>query len=491
MRRQRFVFGIAIATAVAASPVVAAPFEKSGIGDWTRPPAPGAEPTFRPPVATRLRLPNGMALLVVENHTLPIVALDLLVPGAGTAADPKHKAGLASLTVDLLDEGAGGLSALAIAEEAARLGAQITTYADADAARVSTSVLGKTLDPALELLGKLVTQPAFAAGELARVKGDVATAIEQRRDRPPEVASIVLGEALFGQDSAYGHPRAGVRADVKDLTVADVQAFYRAHWQPAAMTLVVVGDVDTPTLAARLGAGLGSWRPPALAPLAPPITTPAKLRQRLLLVDRPGAAQSDVRIGTVGPDRRDPRYFAFEVLRTTFGGGFTGRITQRLREQLGIVYHAYANMLWRVAPGPFVVDAAIVTPETATGVSEVLKILDDLATHELSPAELDKSKQNLIRALPASFDTNAETADAFVELALHKLPDDWYARFADGVRSVTARDVKACAQALLPSGRMAISIVGDLAKIRPSLDKLGLGAPAMYDLDGVPLPAAR
>lgn len=488
MRRQRFALGLAVA--VAAGPVAAAPFDKSGIADWTKPPTPGAEPIFRPPVATRLRLPNGIALLVVENHTLPIVALDLLVPGAGTAADPKHKAGLASLTADLLDEGAGGLSALAIAEEAARLGAQITTRADPDAARVSASVLGKTLEPALELLGKLVAQPAFAAGELARVKGDVATGIEQRRDRPPEVASIVLSEALFGVGTAYGHPRAGVRADVKDLTVADVQAFYRAHWQPAAMTLVVVGDVDTPALAARLGAGLGSWRPPGAQPAPPPITTPAKLVHRLLLVDRPGAAQSDVRIGTVGPDRRDPRYFAFEVLRTTFGGGFTGRITQRLREQLGIIYHAYANMLWRVAPGPFVVDAAIVTPETATGVSEVMKILDDLATLELPLAELDKSKQNMVRALPARFDTNAETADAFVELALHKLPDDWYARFADGVRKVTARDVKAAAQALLPSGRMAISIVGDLAKIRPSLDKLGLGAPAMYDLDGAPLPAA-
>jgi zinc protease len=478
-----------LAVAVAAVPVAAAPFDKSGITDWTKPPAPGPEPTFRPPTATRSRLPNGIALLVIENHTLPIVAIDLLVPGAGTAADPKHKAGLASFTADLLDEGAGGLSVLEIAEEAGRLGAQIATYAEPDAARVSASALGKTLEPTLDLIVKIVAQPAFAASELTRVKSDLLTALEQRRDRPPEISSIVLSEALFGPASAYGHPRTGVRADVQGFTVADVQAFYRAHWNPAAMTLVVVGDVDTHALEAKLAAGLGAWRPTGASPVAPPGAAPAKLAHRLLLVDRPGAAQSDVRIGTVGPDRHDPRYFAFEVLRTTFGGGFTGRITQRLREQLGIIYHAYANMLWRVAPGPFVVDAAIVTPETATGVSEVLKILDDLATNELSVAELDKSKQNLVRALPAMFDTNAETADAFVELALHKLPDDWYARFADGVRKVTARDVKAAAQAMLPSGRMAISIVGDLSKIRPALDKLGLGEPAMYDLDGAAVPA--
>jgi predicted Zn-dependent peptidase len=210
---------------------------------------------------------------------------------------------------------------------------------------------------------------------------------------------------------------------------------------------------------------------------------------RLLLVDRPAAAQSEVRIGTIGPARSDPRFYAFEVLQNIVGGGFTGRVTQRLREQLGIIYHAYTDMDWRVSPGPFVISAPIVTPETATGISEVFHILDDLAGNDAPAAELDKAKLNLVRALPARFATNAATAQAFAELALLHLPDTWYAGFADGIRKVTAADVKAAGKALLTSGKMSVSIVGDLAKIRPAIDQLGLGTAAHYSLDGLPLPA--
>jgi len=482
---------LAACIVLAVAPAIAAPFDKSGIADWTKPPPPTAEPVFAPPVATRLRLDNGLAVLVVENHTLPIIALDLLVPGAGAAADPKQRRGLAAFTADLLDEGAGGLSALALVEAQDRLGTRITTRAETDDARITVRLLSKALEPTLDLLTKIVTQPAFDPKELARIQGDRTTALAQRRDRPPEVAAIVLNEALFGLDSPYGHPVTGVTADVAAITAADVTAFYRDHWSPAAMTLVVVGDVDPPALKTVLDAGFGRWRPRTARPPAATARAVARGGPRIQLVDRPGAAQSDVRIGVIGPDRNAKRYYAFEVSRTMFGGGFTGRITQRLREQLGIIYHAYATMNWWVAPGPLVVDAAIVTPSTATGISEVLKILDDLATNDAPVAELDKAKQNLIRALPSLFDTNAETADAFVELALHKLPDDWYAHFADGIRKVTAGDARAAAQALLASRSMLISIVGDAAKIRPDLDKLGLGAPALYDLDAAPLPPAH
>jgi zinc protease len=477
---------------VVVAPAAAAPFEKSGITDWTKPPVPGPDPAFKPPIAQRLRLDNGIAVLVIENHTLPIVAIDLFVAGAGAAQDPPHRGGLAAFTADLVDEGAGGLSALALADAQERLGSRIRTWVDTDAAWLSMSALSRSLAPALDLLAKVVTQPAFDTSEVARVKGDRVTYIEQRRDRPPEVAAIVLVEAMFGLDSPYGHPIAGVRDDVQAVTSAEVQAFYRAHWAPAAMTLVIVGDVEPGALKAKLYATLGSWRPGAPNPPSgsatattkqppsgpsPPSKPPTPSRvARLLLVDRPGAVQSDERIG--------------EVLRTVLGGGFTGRITQRLREQLGIIYHGYATMEWRVAPGPFVIDAAIDTPKTATGISEVIKMLDDLASQDVPAAELDKAKQNLVRALPTMFAANAATASAFSDLALHGLPDDWYTQYADGIRKVTAANVKAAAQAMLPSGSMAVSLVGDIAKIQPELDKLGLGPAARYDLDGAPLPPA-
>jgi zinc protease len=470
----------------AAAVAAAAGFEQSGIADWTKPPAPTAEPAFAPPVAKRLALANGMALLVIENHALPIYAAELVVPGAGAAADPAGKAGLAAFTADLLDEGAGGLSALQISDEEERLGTEIGLFANEDAAYVSLHGLTKTLHPALALLGKIVVQPTFDSSEFDRVRGDRVTSLELRRDRPREVANLVLQAALYGPATAYGHPTNGAREELPKLTVGDAQQFYRTHWNPKGMTLVVAGDIDTLALKAELDASLGAWTAPGAIPPPRPVATPQPLVHRMLLVDRPGAAQSDVRFGLVGPAHNDKRYYAFEVFASTLGGGFTSRLVQRLREQLGITYGAGAGMDWRVARGPFVISTAIQTPSTAQGIAETLKLVADLAEHDVPAAELDKSKQNLIRALPAMFETNAATAGAFAELALLGLPDNFYAHQAEAIRKVTAAEVRAAAKELVPAGKLAIAIVGDMTKVRAELDKLALGEPAVFDAYGLP-----
>jgi len=477
----------ALLTLLVASAASAAPYETSGIADWTAIPKPTVEHPFKPPVAHRTRLPNGMSVLVVESHKLPIVSMALVAPGAGTAYDPKDKPGVAAFTADMLDEGAGGLSAIQIAQEEDRLGAAISLGAGVDAARVSVSTLTATIDPTIDLLAKILAKPAFDPSDFDRVAGDRATALELRRDRPREVASIMLAATLFGIDTPYGHPGAGLRASFKSIALPDLQAFYAARWNPATMTLVVAGDVDTAKVLAKLGAALGTWKAPG-AKVVRVAAAPLKVDRRLQLVDRPNAPQSDVRIGLVGLDRKDRRYYAFEVMANALGGGFTSRLNQRLREQLGITYGIGASMDWRAQPGPFSISTAIVAAETAHGISEALKIVDDLAATDVPAAELDKAKQNLIRALPAQFETNAGTAASFAELALHGLPDDWYAHYADQIRRVAAADVRAVAKSAIPSGRLVIAVVGDMGKVRGELDKLGLGEPVMHDLYGVPVP---
>ncbi len=472
------------------TPQVSPVFATSGITDWATPPAPTTEPAFKPPVAKRLKLANGAGLIVIENHALPIVSMQVLIPGAGSALDPAGKGGLASFTSDLLDEGAGGLSAIGIAEESDRLGASIGIGVGVDAAMVSVDTLAKTLDPTLDLVTKLLTQPAFEAKEFDRVKGDRATALELRRDRPREVAALMLQAAIYGMGTPYGHPPGGVREQFATLTIADAQAFYAQRWNPATMTIIVAGDVDTKKIKAKLDASLGAWRSKTATPAPRPVVTPAKAGSRLLLVDRKDAAQSDVRIGLLGLDRKDRRYPAFEVFRTTLGDGFTSRLVQRLREQLGITYGANASQDWRLARGPFVIGTAIVTPSTAQGLEETLKMVAELGTTDVPAEELEKSKQNIIRALPAMFDTNSATTGAFAELVMHGLPLDWYARYAAQVRKVTAKDVKAVVKAVVPADRLILAVVGDLANIGAGLDKLGLGAPAMFDLYGMPLAAA-
>ncbi len=479
---------VVLAIALASVPAFAqAPFDKSPIKDWTKPPAQTKEPTFKPPVAKRSKLKNGMSLLLVENHALPIVSMRIVMPGAGAAWDPAAKGGLASFTADLLDEGAGGLTAIALSEETDRLGASIGANVDVDAGYVGVSTLTKTLDPTVDLLTKIVTQPSFDAKEFERVKGDRMTSLELRRDRPREVARQVLDAALYGRTSAYGHPVSGVREEFKDIAVADVQAFYKEHWNPAVATLIVVGDFDPKALKTKLDATLGAWKQRGAKKPAKFVAKPAKLGKRLLLVDRKDAAQSDIRIGLIGLDRKNPKYFTFEVLSTTLGGGFTSRLVQKLREEMGITYGAGSGMDYRVARGPFLISTAIVTKETGRGLAEINRMVEELATTEIPPAELEKSKQNMIRALPSMFETNASTAGTLGELVLFGLPDNWYSTYAANVRKVKAKDVKALARTSIPSKSMAISVVGDMSAIRADIDKLGFGEAAMFDLYGVPL----
>ena len=480
MRRAAIVVLLVLSAAAAA----AAPWQTSGVADWTQVPAPAPEPTFRVPKARRARLANGMALVVIENHKLPLVAMTLVVPGAGSADDPAGKTGLASFTADLLDEGAGGMTALELADALDRLGATVSPQALPDGVFVGVSALAKNLDATLDLAARIVTRPAFDDKEAARVHGDRVTWVELRPDRPREVAGVVLGGALYGGASPYGHPGAGYLGDVKKLTPADARAFYEARWHPARMTLVVAGDVDPAALEAKLDATLGAWTPRGKKPAAAKLPPPARAKTRLFLVDRPGAEQSDVRIGLVGLKRTDKRYYDFEVMRTVLGDGFTSRLVQRLREQLGYTYGIGASMAYRLGAGPVQIGTAIFTPKTVDGLKEILALVGDLARTDVPAEELKKAKQNLMRALPQQFETNEGIAGAFADLALFGLPDDWYEGYARRVDAVTAKRVRAAAKALLPENKLVFVVVGDMATVRAGLETLGLGAPVVKGPSG-------
>jgi zinc protease len=248
-----------LATPALAQPKVDPAFAKSGISDWAKPPAATKEPTSAADREAPEARTHGS---VSTNKALPI-AMSLVIPGAGAANDPAGKGGIAAFTADLLDEGTAGMSALAIAEELDRLGASFGAGVAYDAAEVSMSTLSKTLDPSIELFTKIVTAPAFEDKEVERVKGDRGTALELRRDRPREVAQIMLAAALYGGATAYGHPTSGTREEFKTIAAADAKQFYAERYNPATMTLVVAGDVDANALKTNLDAGSAHGSRPA------------------------------------------------------------------------------------------------------------------------------------------------------------------------------------------------------------------------------------
>lgn len=477
----------ALALTIAVPVAVAAPWDKAVGVDWTKAPPVGPASKWKAPRAKRLKLANGMALLVVENHALPLVAMELHIPGAGSAADEAGKEGLAQFTADLLDEGAGGLGALELASQIDRLGASVTTYAGLDAAGVSVSGLTKTLDATVALMTKVVTAPAFDEKETVRVHGDRLTALKLRRDRPREVAAMVLSNVLYGRDTAYGHAGAGYPDVFEKLTVADARAFYEAHYNPKTMTLIVAGDVDADALQTQLDGALGAWKNAKAKAAKAAKAAPAKIGGHLVLVDRPAAEQSDVRIGVVGIKQTDRRYYAVEVLATVLGGSFTSRLNRRLREELAYTYGIRAGQSYPKETGPFLISSGIFTPNTVDGLEEILRIVGELATADVGADELTKAKQNLILELPQRFQTNAGTAEAYLDLVAHGLPDTWYDGYAAKVAKITAKDVRAVAKTLIPTKSLVFVVVGDMAALRTGLEGLGLAGVLEFDPDGNPV----
>ncbi len=460
-----------LAVAATATPAAAAPpWEKAGI-DWAKPPPIGPEPTFAPPKPKRLRLKNGMAVLVIENHRLPLVSMALVVKDAGSAQDPAGKSGLAAFTAEMLDEGAGDLSALALAEQVDQLGATLAIFTGHDSTRVSVSTLSRTLSPTIDLLAKVVTAPSFDEKEGARVLDDWLTELKLRPDSPRLIAALVLRGVIYGVQAAYGRPGDGYLPEFATVTLADAKRFYAQRWSPRAMTLVVVGDVDTKDLAARLDAAFGAWKPAGNK--ATPVKSPAaKPAARLWLVDRPGAEQADVRIGIHGISLKDKRIAAADVMANILGGTFTSRLNRRLREELGWTYGARSSLQGAAGVGPFVIGTALVTPHAVEGVAEILRIAGELVSADVPAAELAKRRSNLMRELPQRFATNAETAGAFATLVEVGLPDDYYAGYVARLKKVSAKDVRAVAKALVPTGKLIVVVVGDAAVVRAGLEKL-------------------
>lgn len=467
-----------------------APWAKSGISDWSTPPKPGPEPKFTPPTPVTLELKNGIRVVVIERKDLPLVAMTLVVRGAGYAADPKGKAGLAAYTADLLDEGAGGFNALTLATTAERLGARLHTGVGPDSAWVTMSTLTKTLQLSMDLFGKVVTEPAFHYSDSKRIHKQRMTDLVQRRDRPRAVASLVLDQALYGRGAPYGHPREGYSKDLGKLGARDAARFYHRHYRPQDMVLVVAGQVDMARLRHDLAVTLGAWHARGRGERRrDPSAKAAATEHRLYIVDRPGAPQTELRAGLVAFKRTDPRYYTFRVLDTVLGDGFTSRLNQILREKLGYTYGAGSALSPRVSAGPFIIRTALFTPTTVDAVSHVLSIVGGIAKKPVPAAELAKAKENLIRGLPQLFSTNERVVHAFIQLVNYGLPLDWYTKYDARVRAVTAAEVQKLAASVIPSKKLVFSIVGDSAKIRPGLEKL-LGPAKMLSPDGTAAKAA-
>ncbi len=448
--------------------------------DRSQLPAPGPDAVLRFPEVRRRVLPNGLGVTTVEHRGVPVVSF-LLLLSCGSAADPAERPGLAALTADMLDEGSGDLSALEIEDALAGIGAQFETEVGSDATVLSLLTLPRFADTALGLLSDIVTRPRLAREDFDRVRELRLNRLRQLRDLAPAVADLALARLLYGSHP-YGRLPIGTVAGLQSSGLDDVGWFHAQVWRPAQATIVAAGDLSHDELAATVERAFGGWQPRsggaagALA-VRDPVTAaiPPLPSAPLALVDRPNAAQSELRIGQVGESRSTPDYYALLVLNAILGGQFVSRLNMNLREDKGFTYGVRSGFEFRRAPGPFMVQAAVQTGVTAAAVREVLAEVRDIAgARPATPAELDLAKSALTRGYARSFETAGQIARGLAQLTLYGLPEDTLEQFVPSVQAVDIDAVTAAAQRFDPA-KTSVAIVGDREKVAPALAALGIG----------------
>jgi predicted Zn-dependent peptidase len=421
---------------------------------------------------------NGLRICTIEHHEVPLITCFVLMP-IGSSQDPGHQPGLAAITGDLLDEGSGDLDALAVHEALGRIGAHLDTEIGADATLLELTTLEQYAPRALELLSSMVRTPRLDQRDFDRVRELRLNRLVQLRDLPPAVADRVFTQFLYA-DHPYGHLPIGTEDALRSLLVSDVVAFHRRVYTPAHATVIAVGDASHERLAGLVAGAFGDWTADGDggAPLLDvgDLPVPPLDGGRLVTVHRPGAAQSELRMGHIGLPRSTPDYHALLVLNMILGGQFVSRINMNLREEKGYTYGARTSFEFRKGPGPFVFQASVQSDVTAEAVKEVIGEIEAIrADRPVTAQELELGRAALTRGYPRNFETAEQLGRAAVQLALYGLPDNYFTTFVPRVLSIDEAEVTRVAQDHLDPGRLLTVIVGDREKVTPTLGALALG----------------
>ena len=471
---------LGLAALISAQSVAAA----QGTFDRSKPPELGPPPRVSlPPIITR-EFPNGLKLMIVEQHELPLADFVLLI-GSGSTAAPAGKAGIANLVSVMLREGTTTRKSLDIADQISFLGIRLSPTSSWESSTLSLHTPTGQLDSALALFADVALYPAFPANEFERIQKTQLTDLLQQRDQGPVIASKAFPAILYGNAHPYGAPLEGTEASVKSITTADLQSYYQGNFRPNNGTLIIVGDVNPVQIESKINNLFGGWKRgdvPALNYAEPPKAGTTTI----YLIDKPGAAQSSFRIGSVGVPRSTKDYFALTVMNTILGGSFTSRLNQNLRETRGYTYGAGSRFDMRRAAGPFIASAEIVTAKSDSALIEFMKELNRI--RESVPGdELSRAKRYLQLQLPGNFETTQQIAAALVPVAQYNLSLEYYNNYVQNVEAVTQVDVARVAQQYINPGSLAIVIVGDRKTIELALKSVNIGPIEIRDISGQPI----
>jgi zinc protease len=437
--------------------------------DRSVPPAAGRARPFHFPPFLRHKLASGLEVLAARLPGVPLVSLELVTP-AGAQNDPRGKEGLAALTAGVIDEGTRQRNSLEIAAHVERLGGYFSAGVDWDEGYLAAGLLARHLPAGLDLLAEVATEPTFPEEEIERLRKQRLTELVRRGQDPGLLAEDRLSAVIY-RGTVYDHPLSGVPASLAALTRDDLVGFYQSYFTLAGSRLIAVGDLD-PEALLRDVEGRFAALPPG--PPERPEILPAPLGSiEIHIVDRPGGAQTELRIGHAGVPRTDPDYIPLIVLNTLLGGKFTSRINLNLRERHGYTYGASSRFTPRLGPGPFLIDAAVATESTGAATNETLQELRRIREELVEPRELEETLSYVGGVFPYTFQTTSDLARRLETLAVYGLPDDYFETYLKRLPTITREEILTVARRHIHPDRIAVVAVGPAETLVPQLEPLG------------------
>lgn len=450
--------------------------------DRSAPPPPREARPFRFPPVLRTRLPNGLTVLAARHPGPPLVSLEVVAP-AGGQYDPAGRPGIATLTASLIDEGTVRRSSLEIAAMAENLGGYLATGADWDVGYLATGLLAGYRQQGLDLLAEVNATPTFPEAEVERLRQQRLAEILRRGQDPGALADDRFHREVY-RGTPYASPLAGTEESITGLDRDALFGFYSQHYGFSGSTLIAVGDFDAEELLREVEAAFGAAGPDAPPPTPPEIRPPVPEGVSVHIVDRPGAAQTELRVGQVGVPRTHPDYPVLIVLNTLLGGKFTSRINLNLRERHGYTYGANSRFHPRLGPGPFLVTAAVETVAAAPAARETLHELRRVREALVEPEELAETQGYVVGVFPYSLQTVGDITRRLETLTVYNLPDDYYTTYLERIAAVTREDVLEAARRHLDPDRMTIVAVGPAATLEPQFE--GMGPVSVWSPEGEP-----
>ncbi len=434
-------------------------------------PAPGVFRPYRFPSFARRQLENGLNVWTIPVAGSTLVNVHLLVD-AGAAAEDEPHGGIAALTAQLLVTGTRRLDASAFAEATERLGIEVSSESSWDSARGAFQSLPQHLDEGLGLLAEMVREPRFEAGEFERLKAERLADILQSRSDPGRLADETFLLQVYAADTPYRRLSAGSPETVESISHEDVIAFHGTHYRPGLAHLVIAGSFDEDAVAASVERHLASWE--GIGPGHRTIAPHAGGSRRIVIVDRPASVQSELRVGHIGIDRYDPRYFPAIVMSTALGGMFGSRLNRRLREELGYTYGARSGFDVRRSAGIFTAAAAVQTDVTAPAINELVGLLEAARNAPFDESEISEARDFQIGIFPLRFESTGGIAAAIEPIAVYGLAEDFWQTYRDRIEAVGATEAHAAAIELIRPDELLILAVGDAEVIRGDVEALGI-----------------